>query len=215
MSLPLREPFFLRGRKSVLQRAVIMSLVLGGMAAFASWIVAGTAVAVLGPSDSSLAISVVWGLAAAIFIHAPIQFWNGTSWRLRTIVAIPINAAALYLCVFTTSYESLRQLGRTFNVNFAIAVLLLINGAQLVRPLRLHIIAYVGSVLGGIVVAAIALAINDPTQIQIPLPGVPDIVELALTLAAVYGSLFGALAIPWGLPFWWPPQEDSPAGPTP
>lgn len=38
-SLPLAEPFFLAGRTSILQRAVIMSVVLGRLALLAAWIV--------------------------------------------------------------------------------------------------------------------------------------------------------------------------------
>ncbi|HTN03576.1 MAG TPA: hypothetical protein VL132_16920 [Planctomycetaceae bacterium] len=214
MTALLREPFFLRGRTSVLQRAVLMSLVLGGLAAIASWIVAGTTVAVLGPSESSLAISITWGLTAAIFIHAPIQHWNGRSWWRLLIVAVPISAAALYIALYITKDRPHSNLWRTFNLVLGFTALLIINGAPLVRRQRLHLVAYAVSALGGIVPALIVVSVDDPGQI--PLPGIPEMAKVAIVLAAIFGGLLAALSIPWGLPFWWPPADrDEPANPQP
>lgn len=102
---------------------------------------------------------------------------------------------------------------RTTAMIIGLAGFLLVNGMFLIRFSRWHIIAYVASLIGGIIPAAIVFSINDVGLLAIP--GVPEEIKVAIVLAAFLGSLFGALAIPWGLPFWWPPTETSSAEPTP
>ncbi|WLD13310.1 hypothetical protein [Planctellipticum variicoloris] len=210
-SLPLREPFFLRGRKSILQRAVIMSLVLGGLTAIVGWIVAAAVVA-MGPGESPFLPSLIWGITAALLLYGPLHFWNGRSWRF-TLLAIPVSTASLNGFIMFVDHYAQRHVDRTTAMIIGLTGFLLVNGILLIRLSRWHIIAYVASLAGGAVPAAIVFSISDVGQLAIP--GVPEEFIVAIVLAAFLGSLFGALAIPWGLPFWWPPAEASTAEPTP
>lgn len=211
MSLPLREPFFLRGRKNVLQRAVIMSLVLGGLTAIVGWIVAAAVVA-MGPGESPFLPSLVWGITAALLLYGPLHFWNGRSWRL-TLLTIPGSTASLYGFIMFVDHYAQRYVDKTMAMIVGLTGFLLVNGILLVRISRWHIFAYAASLIGGTIPAAIVFSINDVGRLAIP--GVPEEMIVAIVLAAFLGSLFGALTIPWGLPFWWPPAEASTAEPAP
>lgn len=207
MPLELREPFFLRGRKSVLQRAVIMSLVLGGLTAFIGWIVSAAVVA-MGPGESPFLPSLIWGITAAFLLYRPLHCWNGRSWRF-TLLTIPVSTASLYGFIMFVDHYAQQYVDRTMAMIIGLTGFLLVNGILLIRFSRWHIIAYVASLVGGTVPAAIVFAIRDVGQLGIP--GLPDEAAIAIVLAAFLGSLFAALAIPWGLPFWWPPENDEPA----
>jgi len=209
--LPLREPFFLRGRTSVLQRAVIMSLVLGGLTAIVGWIVA-VAVVAMGPGASPFLPSLVWGITAALLLYGPLHFWNGRSWRF-TLLTIPGSTASLYCFIMFVDHYAQRYVDRTTAMIVGLTGFLLVNGILLFRFSRWHIIAYVASLVGGTIPAAIVFSIKDVGQLAIP--GVPEEIKVAIVLAAFLGCLFGALAIPWGLPFWRPQEPDSPAEQAP
>jgi hypothetical protein len=188
-----------------------MSLVLGGLTAIIGWMVAAAVVA-MGPGESPLLPSLIWGIAAALLLYGPLHFWNGQSWRL-TLLTIPVSTASLYGFIMFVDHYAQQYVDRTMAMIVGLTGFLLVNGILLIRFSRWHVIAYAVSLVGGTIPAAIVFSINDVGQLA--LPGVPEEFKVAILLAAFLGSLFGTLTIPWGLPFWWPPAETSPAEPTP
>lgn len=110
MAIPLREPFFLRGRKSVKLRAIRMSLALSVLAGGAG-VVAGTLYVVLvrmlhlaaQSSDvSRIAMSgSTAAMALAVLVGIPCFWWLGHSTRgivRRATCIVVVAAGPLLLC---------------------------------------------------------------------------------------------------------------------
>lgn len=206
-SLPLREPFFLRGRKSVLQRAIIMSCVLGGLTAAAGWISAIAEVALFQLTAPIPIPLLVICLAAAILVHGPLHWWNRRSW-LWTLAAVPICLLLLLLLSawLRLGRDALGARSRELIVNLGILGVIAGSGLLQIRFRRLHLLAYVVSLLGVLLPAAVPVILPDPSALA--LPGFTNEMVRGLALAILYGSCFGALSLPWGIPFWWPPADD-------
>jgi hypothetical protein len=211
--LPLREPFFLRGRKSVLQRAVLISLALGGLTAAAAWIVAAVTVFFdsLGIRDSMIySIPPAWGLASALLIYAPLNYWNRRSW-LWTLAAVP--AGALFLLIFLIWMNGgASQFGEELSAAIGFFGVLLASGLLQVRARPLHVVAYALSVAGAVLPSLVIITLDNPGRLTIP-GFTPDMIR-AVVFAILFGSWFGALSIPWGIPFWWPPNDDDSTPPA-
>jgi hypothetical protein len=84
MATSFREPFFLRGRKSVLLRAILISLVLAGLSSAAAWIIMGAYCAALRYPTAMRQVFGSWiGLplalsmtSFAILIVGPLNHWR-------------------------------------------------------------------------------------------------------------------------------------------
>ena len=50
---------------------------------------------------------------------------------------------------------------------------------------------------------------------NLPIPGLTHSMQRAVLYVALFGSWMAALSIPWGIPFWWPPERESPAESNP
>jgi len=208
MSLPLREPFFLRGRQLPMERAVIMSLVIGGLGLVAGWLVL-FAVAANGPGQFEIVMGVVWSATSAALVYGPLNFWNRRPWWV-TLATIPVSFASIYL--LARWLAPLTEPGRRGSWEFAIGFLpvLIVNGALLVRRSRLHVMAWIAFVLGGSIPIATAMLISIPPNVPV-MSGMPDVYQKGFVLAAVFGNWYVALLALWGVPFWWPPGNDAAA----
>lgn len=205
-SLPpaaIREPFFLCGRTSVMQRAAIMSLVLGGMASVAAWILT----AVMKFAGEAW-LPPAWGITVGLLIYAPLNWWNGRRW-FWTLGAIPAGMILLW------GFLWLNQAAVRASVDFIIVIglgftgVLIGSGVLLIRPRRLHALAYLLSVLGGIIPALVfVLAIHSAFSSAATLLGYAPGMKEALETAAILAAWLAPLSIPWGLPFWWPPERN-------
>lgn len=210
MPLELRDPCFLRGRKSVLQRAIIMSLALGGLTAAAAWIAAIADVAIF-PVSAPVAMFVIC-LAIALPLHGPLHVWNRRSW-LWTVAAIPsCFALALLLNVWgRLGRDILGTRSQELVGNLGILGVVAGSGLLQIRLRRLHLLAYVISLLAVLLPIAVLAILRDPSALAVP--GFTNQMVRGLALAILYGSCFGALSLPWGIPFWWPPADDHSAAP--
>lgn len=216
MTAPLREPFFLRGRRSVLQRAVIMSCVLAGLTAVAGWLAAATIVVMdrtisaLGQETATFIAALAFGSIAALLLQAPLNFWNRHSWRW-SLISIPSLTAIFYVFLKWFRYDS----GLSPELHLPLGFLFAIGAAGLLqlRPQRHHVLAYLFSVGGAAVPALCFLLISPPDRFRIP--ALPPAMTRTVVYAIMFGGWFAALTIPWGLPFWWPPERESPPEPAP
>ncbi len=216
MPLELREPFFLRGRNSVLQRAVLMSCVLAGLTAVAGWLAAATIVVldrtigVLGPETANFMAAFAFGCTTTVLLHAPLNFWNRRSWRW-SLISIPFLTAVFYVFLKWFRYNS----GLPPELHLPLGFLFAIGAAGLLqlRPQRRHVLAYLLSVGSAAVPTLCFLLISPPDRIRIP--ALPPEMTRAVVYAIMFGGWFAALSIPWGLPFWWPPEERASPEPAP
>lgn len=209
MTVSVREPFFLRGHGSVLVRAILVSFVLGVLAVAAGWTTA-VAAAMCISFDSALAgncvFSAAWSIASAAFLYGPLNAWNGRSW-LWTLVSVPAGFSIILLFLLWMEHgpeavgSSLRQL-------LGLIVAFAGSGLLLVRWSRLHLLAYVVSLLGAALPSMFQEMLPSIGSLQIPWM-TPD-VHILTYLSALHGSAFVALAVPWGIPFWWPPKREVP-----
>ena len=219
MPLPLREPFFLKGRTSVVQRAVIMSLVLGGLACSGGWCVTGIATIVtlglLGASyyDQEV-ICGAWCVLYVGLIYAPLNFWNRRSvaW---TLFAVPIHFSAMHVFMTMAAealwrpiagglpypeglYRPEAEIGR---VIFGTTLFL---GLLNVRPTWAYGVSYCVSGLAAVLPAlsaAVCLGLAGAHFRDLQ----PETIG-SLQLATFVSTWMAALAVPWGIPFWWSRQ---------
>lgn len=237
----LREPWFLKGRTSVAQRAILTSVVLGGMG-----FVAGEAIHVSdsmvlriwksGPGQHSL-LAVADGLASIILVTVvflPCAYWVGHSVAgtiLRSLwITFVINSQLLGGQTFgelfysefygdTTHWLIEWLSGPARNLGVDVWVL--------VRPTLFWLALSSASFLCSWTwpTAAGASFLSIPVSVLL-IHGIPVIDPLIRSLFSGSplwswaGNLFGwyyfgqywfVLVTPWGIPFWFPPARE----PTP
>lgn len=247
-SLPLREPFFLRGRKSVLQRAVRISLALIVLS-IAAGIVAGMASVLLlrfshlSTSGQQASLLGLFGgtaaAALATIVGTPYFFWQGRSARgiaLRVTWIIALAAGSLVFAggLIWGLIQPTQSPGGLPGDMLAFGNLLLWAPVKELFPLALLWLAWTTAcrgrprnwllmtVVSGLSLPVWILAYNVATQATsalhgvVPMTGFPQQLALGITFrSSITAQFFALLTIPWGLPFWWPPEETSPAEPTP
>lgn len=206
MPIELREPMFLRGRKSILERAVIISCVLGALAMAAGWLLAFAIYATNRylVDVQNFVIPLAWGVTSGLLLYRPLNYWNRRSW-LWTAASIPVGFALLYLWAIW-SQAGPTHLTYSTRMTQGMFGALLASGLLLVRPTQLHWLAYEMSIAAGAIPAVAFLAVERVNGTGIP--GISREVANTIVSAALFGGWFGALSIPWGIPFWWPPADD-------
>lgn len=248
MPLELREPFFLRGRKSVLQRAVRISLTLVVLS-IAAGIVAGMASVLLvrfSPSNASGHQANLLGLfggtaaaALATIVGIPYFFWLGCSVRgiaLRITWIIALAAGPLVFAggLIWGLIQPTQSPGGLPGDMLAFGNLLLWAPVKDLFPHALLWLAWTTAcrgrprnwllmtVVSGLGLPVWILAYNVAIQATsalhgvFPMTGFPR--QLALGIAfrsSITAQFFALLTISWGLPFWWPHEQECPAEPTP
>lgn len=209
MSFPLREPFFLSGRKSVLQRAVMISCVLGGLATLAAVCVASVDLLYHRVvSSSGGAELVAFWAAASLLIYGPLNYWNSRSFRSTVAAAlvflIALSLFVVWMAISPKTSESAQAL--SFAVGFVATIV--ISGYPLADDERLDRIAYFASLVVALpasVLAATLLAHGDEV-----FGATPVLIRRFMGVTVLSLCFFGPLAIPWGILFWWPPESDKP-----
>lgn len=238
MSIPLCEPFYLRGRKSLLQRAVLMSLVLGtvGYAAGACWAVAIHVLISSGLDSLSYAYHVpVYSGTAAVALYV-VGCWYGrllaysqrgtllaSVWLLTVIVILPCLADPETLEVLAGRYpwnveiELPRYQPRSLNlipVKHAESlelsyVISLAWATAFIQGSRIWLApAAISLVVSPLLAGWVQLTMADTFIAQRAIfAGTPSLFEIGWILS--YGGCqFAILLLPWGIPFWWPPDAD-------
>ena len=207
MSFPRREPYFLQGRTSVIQRAVLMSMVLFGLTAIAGWVVAMATFA-SGRHFVMWVLPPAWGLATGLLVYGPLHYWNRRN-ALWTVAAVLMGIMLQNWFIHLMRDQEFRWLSKTSREAMGFAMLLAGGGLLQVRCTRLHAVAYLLSVGAAIFPLAITTWIDNPGNLGRSNLGfsVPAAIALPMAYAALFGTWMAALAVPWGLPFWWPPTS--------
>lgn len=213
MAISLREPFFLRGRRSIVQRAVVMSLVLGGLALVASWLVYGTVLFVLTaglPVWVGSVLGPTLGIASILLVYGPLSYWNRRPWWFIAFV-LPIA-----LAVASLTASAIIQLTIDpddpgfFSLTAGLALTMGGVGCVLLRRSRAHVMAIVASILTA-PAAALQFLLTQNYDFSSAPAGTVTAIQ-SLMLVSIYVTILGGVSIPWGIPFWWPPsmvQTDS------
>jgi hypothetical protein len=203
MALLLREPFFLRGRRSVLHRAVILSVVLGMLSAAVGWFVAVVpllAREIVDADPNLVGIPLAWSLATTVFVYAPLNCWNDRSW-FWTLGALPLGFASMFLLILWSA-DRPSDLSLETRAMLGFPVLLLASGLLLIRRDSRHWLAYLVSIISSALPVLVMALHSYVSRLNLVVFSLP--LREEFFLAAVFGSIAAALSIPWGLPFWWP-----------
>lgn len=209
MPLSLREPFFLRGRRSVVQRAVCMSLVLGGLALLASWLMYGTILltAAAGlPTWISTILGPTVAIASILLLYGPLSYWNRRPWWFIAFVvptSVPVaGLTAAAVIQATIDVDNPGWLGLAAGQALGMGGI----GCVLLRRSRAHVTAYIASVLTAPVVAFQLNLLENFDMNSSPVGFIPAIQTIVLVSA--YATILCGLSVPWGIPFWWPPAVE-------
>lgn len=230
----LREPWFLEGRTSVWQRAVLMSLVLGGLGLVAglAWmisldfLVANTGYAVddwkyFGPALSSLIAAEV----LVTLIGIPYLRWQGQSpWSIAIrctlmawIVATPFLGDSTVQSVLNAGCE--RFIVRSFGRGWLLSTLWTVELTLLCLAMSVGFFRTTWSFLPAAFISlygvfmAYLLCMGTKYVIFVP-HGLPSIFEAQLKFwrraypVMIGGPYFALIVIPWGIPFWFPPARE-------
>lgn len=207
MPQPLREPFFLWGRTSVVQRAVIMSVVLGGLTGAAGWLV-GLSVWLMLHLDRvthfDQIFCVSWAIAVTALVYAPLNYWNRRSvlWTLATLPATYITVFLAHLLFDKSGPEN-----AAIKATISFVGVALVTGLLQLRSRKLHRVAYATSVLGAAVPILLVFGLGRAVLMQTL--GLSENLAVVIQLAMMVGGWLCSLAIPWGIPFWWPQEQEA------
>lgn len=216
MSSSFREPFFLRGHRSVLQRAVRMSLVLAGLSSCAAWAVLFF---FLFEFRNVYLERLAFGLPFAVLIHGPLNFWARRSWFWSAAV-IPLGfwiaTAPVVFAVFYIGRGGSWEVGFEFSwlSHFltTCAIRAGVQGVLLVKRDLAGIVAFALAVLSGALAGTAGYVIA--AQGPITIPGVRSDIVPSVKAVCILSLWFAALTVPWGIRFWWP-QDAEPVLPCP
>jgi hypothetical protein len=202
--IPLREPFFLRGRRSVVQRAVILSVVLGMLSAAVGWLTATIPLLLREVFDADptlVGIPVAWSLVTTVFVYAPLNCWNDRSW-LWTLGAGPSGLVLMFLFILWSA-DRPSDLCLETRAMLGVPVLIFASGLLLIRGDRRHRLAYLLSAISSALPVLVMPLHSYVSRLNLVVISLP--LREEFSLAALFGSIAAAISIPWGLPFWWPP----------
>lgn len=225
-----RDPWFLQGRTSVLQRAILTSLVLGGLGFLAGlvWlaeIIVLTSIEELEGAAFVIAFGVTGSLALSLTVAAPYLLWNGkSSGRTIACVIFFVNVAAI-LSVATAGFSTLAKNSTpdvvsqsddaAFWLRIAVTYLPQFVSIWLAWCAALYRRSWGWLIMCGlsacslgalsVLVYAYEVVMNQRIG-QFPL----QFREIfARTFwATLTSQFFALLVIPWGIPFWFPPPRE-------
>lgn len=209
MPVQLREPFFLHGRRSVLQRAILMTLVLTGLAMTAAWMLqVGAVLSLRMPYFAGrLYDHLSWGVVLTAIIYGPLGFWNCRPWwfsLLAMSVAVSTSYTMLHLPFGPDPNFGRDYVGVPWEVVWP-----LVSGGLLFRPSQSHAIAFIASLVCTPQAAKLATMIDQ----MLPLDSLSGPFYWHVrwaTFAAWSAFFFCGMFVPWGIPFWWPPKSAAP-----
>lgn len=217
---PVREPWFLHGRRSVLQRAVLISVALAFLAMLATWaaIVVGVAI-FFGPAaafgNSPLGMACVMGLASSLIMGLPLQrgfqreriqalqrtigmglttatvFWIGLEVEPRLLAATPPDHWV------TLSWMSVCAISYAFVFN-----------AWLPRSVGRNWVAGLTSTFLPALLPWFLFPLERGFQQLYVWFGAPELAR-TIALACLWGLPNMAILVPWGSPWWQAPPEEA------
>ena len=217
MPLPRREPFFLKGRTSVVQRAVMMSLVLGGLACVAAFLLATVSQHTFDMNDAFSTADIAWGILVGAILFAPLNYWNCRS------VILTISAAMTGVLFQAHIASTVEQLVDPYEPMTSSSVLLhtteyvaivctsyqVYSGLLLIRFTRIHVAAFVVAITASILPATYILLCDSVEAYRaLMATGIPMWLVNSLYDTWNYAANLCTMFIPWGIPFWWPPEKD-------
>lgn len=224
-----REPWFLEGRRSVLQRAILTSVVLGGLGFLAGlvWLAETIVLSSIEELEGAafvFAFGVTGSLALSLTVAAPYQLWNGkSSGRTIACVIFFVNVAAI-LSVATAGFSTLAKNSTpdvvshsddaTFWLRIAVTYLPQFVSIWLAWCAALYRRSWGWLIMCGLSACSlVALPVSiyayevvmNQSKEQFPL----QFREIfARTFwATLTSQFFALLMIPWGIPFWFPPDR--------
>lgn len=233
MAIQLREPFFLRGRRSVPLRAIWMSLALGvigggaGLAAVLCYVL----LALTLENSNKGVVQIIAGSTAislATVVGVPYFRWRGdTACGIATkaccimlIAAGPmvleVKLLRVLLDLATQQMNAWTNMGAeellmAVRIMFGLTLLWLAWSAACFRRSSSWLLTFLASGLSIpfwiLSVAASLYSLNFASS------WLPDEVTMFLAIVtqlSIPGQFFALLVIPWGVPFWWPPETEIP-----
>ncbi len=235
MGIPLREPFFLRGRRSVLLRAIWMSLAISvigggaGLAAVLVYLLLGLTVGLEGGLLRLVGGSAAVSLATVVGI--PYFRWRGDSVRgiaaragcIMLIAAGPmllenkllwglLAQAAQQLDAWKSDMEWGERLIVSAEFMFVLILLWVAWSAACVRSSRSWLLTILVSGLSiPLWILSLAVSMYSVGFAQNALPSNVFSIMLSVLQLSLPGQFFALLVIPWGAPFWWPPNTELPS----
>lgn len=226
----LREPWFLEGRTSVWQRAVLMSLVLGvlGFVAGIGWLVGVMVLINLIPAFDEAMLVVFGGtgcLALGIAVAIPCSRWlshppAGTALRVVGLVVCGLLLASLVssLMVLIESADSDILSHDEYSnrwLRIPIEFLLLFASIWLAWSVAFVRRSWTWPLMAGLSAVSVLLLplliLGMDASSNHLIGWLPLEVQQILAIASgvtVGGQFFALLVVPWGIPFWFPPANE-------
>lgn len=216
---PIREPWFLRGRRSVLQRAVLISAALAACAMIATWTaIVACVVLFFGPAaafgESRLGMACAMGLASSLLMGLPLQI--GFQPESRRVWLLTLGQWLTVSLVFWVCLAAEGPLGPGFGSDWlryswmsvcAIGYAFVFN-AWLPRQIRRSWCSALASTFLPPTLPWILSSVEQGLpQIHAWLK-VPELTQM-LVLSCLWGSPNMAILVPWGLPWWQAPPEEA------
>jgi hypothetical protein len=228
MSPPtLREPWFLKGRRSVFVRVVLMSAALGGLGSLAGvvWLISSTIVMRTVHDGTQFALA--GGAGAALFalgVGIPYGRWRGDSGRTICIRVAGTALASTLLPLIVSGTlasvapeaQSAAERWASEDMQIAYEALLVLLALELTWCLSYLQISRRWLLMTGLSAIAVPAlpylfrgmemaqeAVRDATR------GVPEVAVAFEVISSVsfFGQFFVLFFAPWGMPFWFPPEK--------
>lgn len=223
----LREPWFLRGRKSVLLRAVLMSFVLAALACFAGFTLCLSVYAIFGTQILSrfteeqffLTKAGITGLTIATLAGIPCSYWYGHS-QIRVGVSWLLVGLASSQSIHLDSIVNdwMRSAG-CFNLWSAspheVALFLclwIVWSFCFLRRARTYVLSVA---LSALVLPVVSLVMPEFEESFTTTPWdllsystngiLPQLDLRRIPTIKATGTLLTIFIVPWGIPFWFPP----------
>lgn len=201
------DPLFLARCHDVRARAIRVNLVLLVGLLVAAWATSGAAF--LGNllfqyDEFRIVLAATWPIAITAFVYGPLQWWTR-----RSVGAILLTAAVwlflMIVFIYWIEYAVIRYRGEFVALIVGFPVVAAGAGLTLIRRTRVHLLAFVLAIAGSALTALIVEPAEDARN-QID-AWIGDEHGLLILRVAILGAWLGSMTLPWGLPFWWPPEE--------
>ena len=131
---------------------------------------------------------------------------------MRIVAAVPVIAGVMSLCEWLHSDAAV---SRPYVISLELTLAIAAGGLLQLHRTRVHFAAYGTSVALAVGAALLTVLLLARFQGNLPIPGLTQSMQRAVLYVALFGSWMAALSIPWGLPFWQPPERATPSETAP
>jgi hypothetical protein len=216
---PVREPWFLRGRRSVLQRAVLISVALAVVAMIATWVaVVGCVVLYFGTvavfGNSPFEMACVMGLASGLIMGLPLQL--GFQKERIQVLWRTIGLGLTTTAVFWTCLEveprlltvglSDHWVELSWMSVCAISYAFVFN-AWLPRSVGRNWVAGLTSTFLPALLPHVLFPLERGFNQLYAWFSAPELARM-IVMSCLWGVPNMAILVPWGLPWWQAPPEE-------